>query len=329
MPARIVVIGSVNTDLVVRGPHIPSAGETVTGGSFLRAQGGKGANQAVAAARAGADVTFVARVGADELGEDAIAGLQEESIDVAHITRDPDHATGIALIMVDQSGENAISVAPGANARLSVNDVEAARVAIESADVLLMQLETPIPAVERAAVIASAADTVVILNPAPARPLGDSLLSHVDVLTPNEGESSFLTGEEEPRAAASRLRDSGVKTVVVTLGSRGALVLSADGESTVSGFTVTAVDSTAAGDAFNGFLAVSLAEGLDITPAVRRACAAGALTTTVPGARPSLPFRGPVDGLSARARPWGRGTADSTDRVEPSRSGQSRQKPSS
>ena len=297
MPARIVVMGSVNTDLVIRGPHIPTPGETVTGGSFLRAQGGKGANQAVAAARAGADVTFLARVGGDELGEAAIASLVEESIDVGHVTRDPDHATGVALIMVDRVGENAISVAPGANARLSVDDVEAARAAIESADVLLMQLETPIPAVERAAAIAASSDTTVILNPAPARPLGDPLLSHVDVLTPNEGESSFLTGEVEPGVAAAQLRESGVKTVVVTLGPRGALVLSGGGESSVSGFPVTAIDSTAAGDAFNGFLAVSLAEGLDLTQAVPRACAAGALATTVPGARPSMPFRSSVDDL--------------------------------
>ena len=318
MSARIVVIGSVNTDLVVRGPRIPSPGETVTGGSFLQAQGGKGANQAVAAARAGAHVTFVARVGADELGAAAIASLVEESIDVAHITRDPDHATGVALIMVDQAGENAISVAPGANARLSVHDVEAARAAIESAHVLLMQLETPIPAVERAAAIAAAAGTMVILNPAPARPLGDSLLSDVDVLTPNEGESAFLTGEEDPDLAAKRLRESGVNIVVVTLGPRGAMVLSSEGPSVAEGFPVTAIDSTAAGDAFNGFLAVGLAEGLDLEKAVPRACAAGALATTVPGARPSLPFRESVDDL------WG-----SIDRVDPSRSGQSHHKPSS
>lgn len=297
MSARIVVIGSVNTDLVVRGPRIPSPGETVTGGSFLRAQGGKGANQAVAAARAGAEVTFVARVGDDELGEAALASLVEESIDVTHITRDPDHATGVALIMVDRAGENAISVAPGANARLSVDDVEAARAAIESADVLLMQLETPIPAVERAAAIASAAGTTVILNPAPARPLGDSLLSDVDVLTPNQGESAFLTGEVEPGVAAVRLRESGVNNVVVTLGSRGAMAVSSEGELSFAGFPVNAVDSTAAGDAFNGFLAVSLAEGLDLEKAVPGACAAGALATTVPGARPSLPYRDSVDDL--------------------------------
>lgn len=301
MPARIVVIGSVNTDLVVSGPHIPSPGETVTGGSFLRAQGGKGANQAVAAVRAGADVTFVARVGDDELGRDAIAGLREEGIDVDRVTRDEDHATGVALIMVDQAGENAISVAPGANAHLSVADVEAARAAIESADVLLAQLETPLEAVTRAATIASAAGTMVILNPAPARPLSASLLSLIDVLTPNEGESVFLTNEKEPRVAAARLRASGVERIVVTLGPRGALIFTGDGESAVPSPAVAAIDSTAAGDAFNGYLAVSLAEGLDLTAAVRRACAAGALATTVPGARPSLPSPDRVDEMLRRS----------------------------
>jgi len=312
MSARIVVIGSVNTDLVVRGPCIPSPGETVTGGSYLRAQGGKGANQAVSAARAGADVTFIARVGDDELGHDAIESLRDEGIDVGHVRRDPDQATGVALIMVDEEGENAISVAPGANAHLSADDVEAARAAIESADVLVAQLETPLPAVERAAAIASAANATVILNPAPARSLSTSVLGLVDVLTPNQGESAFLTTEVEPRTAAIRLRGLGVTSVVVTLGPRGALVVTADGEWSVPGFPVSAIDSTAAGDAFNGFLAVFLAEGLDLGEAVRRACAAGALATIVPGARPSLPFRDPVDNLADR-----------------SGSGQSRQKPSS
>jgi ribokinase len=306
MPARIVVVGSVNTDMVVSGPRIPSPGETVTGGTFLRTQGGKGANQAVAAARAGADVTFVARVGDDELGHDAIAGLREENIDVGHITRDPDHATGVALVTVDPSGENAISVAPGANARLSVDDVEAARGAIQSADVLLTQLETPLDAVALASSIASAAGTMVILNPAPARHLDESLYALVDVLTPNEGESAFLTGEEEPPAAASRLRAFGVGTVVVTLGPKGAILFSAEGESAVPSLPVAAIDSTAAGDAFNGSLAVSLSEGLDLTTAVRRACVAGALATTVPGARPSLPFRDQVDELLRRSGQYDR-----------------------
>jgi len=297
MPARIIVIGSVNSDLVVRGPRIPLPGETVTGGTFLRAEGGKGANQAVAAARAGADVTFVARVGADELGQVAVAGLADEGIDVRHVGQDPDLSTGVALIMVDEAGENAISVAPGANALLSVDDVEAARADIESADVLLTQLETPLAAVERAAAIASAAGVTVILNPAPARPLPDSLMALVDVLTPNEGEAMYLSGAARPAAAASELRALGVTTVVVTLGATGALIATEDGESSVPGFSVASVDTTAAGDAFNSYLAVSIAEGLDLTRAVRRACAGGALATTVHGARPSLPGREKVNGL--------------------------------
>jgi ribokinase len=297
MPARIVVIGSVNTDMVVRGARIPSPGETVTGGTFLRADGGKGANQAVAAARAGADVTFVARVGADELGEAAVAGLAAEGVDVSHVKPDPGHATGVALIMVDEAGENAISVAPGANARLSVEDVEAARAVIESADVLLTQLETPLPAVERAAAIGSAAGVTMILNPAPAKRLPDSLMALIDVLTPNEGEAVYLSGEARPAAAASKLRDLGATTVVVTLGAEGALIVAEGRESLVPGFPVVAVDTTAAGDAFSGSLAVSLAEGLDLALAVRRACAAGALATTVHGARPSLPVRARVEGL--------------------------------
>ena len=297
MPARIVVIGSVNTDLVVRGPRIPSPGETVTGGTFLRADGGKGANQAVAATRAGADVTFVARVGADELGELAVAGLADEGIDIGHVGKEPDLSTGVALIMVDEAGENAISVAPGANAHLSVEDVEAARAVIESADVLLTQLETPLPAVERAAAIASAAGVIVILNPAPAKPLPDSLMALVDVLTPNEGEAAYLSGEALPAAAASKLRTVGATTVVVTLGAEGALIVAEDVECSVPGFPVVAVDTTAAGDAFSGSLAVSLAEGLELVLAVRRACAAGALATTAHGARPSLPMRDKVDGL--------------------------------
>jgi ribokinase len=297
MPARIVVIGSVNSDLVVRGPRIPLPGETVTGGTFLRADGGKGANQAVAAARAGADVTFVARVGEDDLGQVAVAGLAAEGIDVRHVGQDPDLSTGVALIMVDEAGENAISVAPGANASLSVDDVEEARAVIESADVLLTQLETPLPAVERAAAIASAAGVTVILNPAPARPLPDSLMALVDVLTPNEGEAMYLSSEDRPSAAASKLRDLGVTTVVVTLGAGGALIATEDRESSVPGFPVVAVDTTSAGDAFSGYLAVSIAEGLDLAGAVRRACAAGALATTVHGARPSLPVREKVDAL--------------------------------
>lgn len=295
MPAHIVVVGSANTDMVVRVPRIPSPGETVTGGTFFQADGGKGANQAVAAARFGARVALVARVGADELGDHVVAGLQTEGIDVRHVGGDPEAPTGVALIVVDSEGENAIAVAPGANARLSVDDVEAVRPAIEAADALLLQLETPLDSVERAASIANVAEVPVILNPAPARPLPDSLLAQVDVLTPNEGEVRALGGAAEPAVAAAELLRRGVSAVVVTLGATGALVLSEAGEVWLPAFAVEAVDTTAAGDAFNGALATSLAEGLGLEAAVRKGCAAGALAATIAGARPSLPIRARVE----------------------------------
>jgi ribokinase len=294
-----VVVGSVNTDLVVRGPRIPVPGETVTGGTFLRADGGKGANQAVAAARLGADVILVARVGTDDLGTDSVAGLRSEGIDVGHVTADPEHPTGVALIMVDRAGENSILVAPGANAHLGVEDVEAARSAIESADVLLTQLESPLEAVQHAVEIARAAGVTVMLNPAPARPLPESLLRSVHVLTPNRTEAALLSGESDPGAAADALRAMGCDTVVVTLGAEGALLVSHAERVLLPGFSVVAEDTTAAGDAFSGGLAVALAEGEDLAGAVRRACAGGALAATTAGARPSLPDRASIDRLLA------------------------------
>jgi ribokinase len=293
--------------MVVRLPRIPEAGETVLGGSFLRADGGKGANQAVAAARLGAEVTFVGRVGADELGERAVAGLRDEGIDVSHVSRDEKEPSGVALIFVDERGENAIAVAPGANAALSEDDVERAGGAIETADVLLLQLETPLPTVERAAAVAAAAGVTVILNPAPAQPLPDSLLYRVDVLTPNEGEARLLAalpGDDATReATAGRLLERGVRRIVVTLGAAGALVITRAGEEQlVEGFSVDAVDTTAAGDAFSGALAVALAEGPSLAEAVRFACAAGAVAATARGARPSLPRRERLELLLASGR---------------------------
>jgi len=292
---RIVVVGSVNTDMVVRGDRIPAPGETVSGGTFLRADGGKGANQAVAAARLGARVTLVACVGNDELGRAAIEGLRAEGVDVDLVTRDPDRATGVALIMVDGGGENAISVAPGANSALSVDAVERARDVIASADVVLAQLEVPMEAVLRAVQIAADAGVCVVLNPAPARPLPEEVYRRITLLTPNRGEAALLAGVTQPDAAAGRLLELGAASVVVTLGPAGALLCDASGLRTVPGFAVEAVDSTAAGDAFNGALAVASAQGLPLDEAVRRACAAGALAATVPGARPSLPRLGALD----------------------------------
>ena len=299
---HIVVVGSVNTDLVVRGPRIPVPGETVTGGTFFKADGGKGANQAAAAARLGARVTLVARVGADDLGEASATGLAAEGIDVTHVVTDDAEPTGVALIMVDEGGENSILVAPGANARLDVAQVESARSAIESADVMLAQLESPLEAVGHAIDIAADAGVTVILNPAPARPLPESMLGRVDVLTPNRTEAHLISGEESPGAAANRLLDMGCRAVAVTLGAAGALLFSGGASTVVPGFPVAAVDTTAAGDAFNGGLAVALAEECSLEAAVRRACAGGALAATVPGARPSLPDRASVTRLLAEFR---------------------------
>ena len=304
MPPRIVVVGSSNTDLVVRAPALPGPGETVLGSAFLVAPGGKGANQAVAAARLGARVTLVARLGADEFGDRALAAFGREGIDTTFVARDAEAASGVALIVVSESGENAIAVAPGANMRLTAADVDRAAPAIREADMLLLQLETPLPTVRHAATLAMKAGVPVILNPAPAAPLAGELLSRVSVLTPNELEAAALTGAsasgvDAARQAALRLHASGVRDVVITLGREGALMEGEAGSGHVPGCAVTAVDTTAAGDAFNGALAVALAEGASLARAVRFANRAAALSVTGPGAQPSLPTRDAVESFAA------------------------------
>jgi len=294
---RVVVVGSANTDFVVRAPRLPAPGETVLGGAFATAAGGKGANQAVAAARLGAAVTFVARLGRDAWGDAALAGYAAEGIECHHLTRDEAHASGVALIVVDARGENLIAVAPGANAALRPGHVAAAEAAIREADVLLAQLEVPLETVAAAVALARRHGVRVVPNPAPAQPLPDALVAGV-VLTPNETEAARLLGEgPEPKrsaeAAAGRLLARGAEAVVVTLGARGALVATAAGSRPVPGFRVEAVDTTAAGDAFNGALAAALARGEALEAAVREACAAGAVAATRAGAQPSLPR--PVD----------------------------------
>ena len=303
--AEIVVVGSSNTDMVVRVPHLPAPGETVLGGSFLMAAGGKGANQAVAAARLGAQVKLVARVGQDVFGEAALLGLEREGIDTQHISVDLETASGVALITVDDTGENSIAVAPGANRRLSPTDVQRAQAAILDADVLLLQLEVPLETVQMAAELAHQAGVRVILNPAPApgSPLPPALLVCVDVLTPNEKEAGDLTGAPDSLGqAARRLLDMGVEAVVITLGARGALIATPEGQQTVPGFPVEAVDTTAAGDAFNGGLAAALAEGRPLAEAVRFANACGALAATRLGAQPSLPTAEEVDVFLVKRR---------------------------
>ena len=301
MRARsIVVVGSSNTDMIIRVPRIPRAGETLLGGEFLTAAGGKGANQAVGAARAGGKVAFIARVGRDAFGDQAIAGLLRDGIDVSRVFRDKLTPSGVALIFVAQDGENSIAVAGGANAKLSPSDVKKAAGVIRSAGLLVAQLETPLATVTAAVELAVKAGVPVILNPAPARPLPNSLLERISILTPNETEAELLTGIKVTDAAAaakacSKLRSRGVGIVILTLGERGAFLADANGQRLVPGFKVKTVDSTAAGDIFNGALSVALAEGKAVFDAARFANAAAALSVTRLGAQPSAPSRADIE----------------------------------
>jgi ribokinase len=304
-PKSIVVIGSSNTDMVIRLPRIPRPGETILGGDFLTAAGGKGANQAVGAARAGGKVWFVARVGKDTLGDQAIAGYRREGIDVSGVVRDRDAPSGVALIFVAKDGENSIAVAGGANAKLSPADVKKAGAAIRSAAILLMQLETPLASVRVAADMALKSGVQVILNPAPARPLSGAVLERISILTPNETEAELLTGikvndDASAARACARLRSRGVRTVILTLGSRGAFLADVSGQQLVPGFKVKSVDTTAAGDIFNGALAVALAERKALPKAVRFANAAAALSVMQRGAQPSAPARLDIDNFLKR-----------------------------
>jgi ribokinase len=299
---RIVIVGSSGTDMIIKLERIPRPGETLLGGEFHITGGGKGANQAVSAARAGGNVAFIARLGQDEFGEQAIAAFVKERINVSHIYRDRKVSTGVALIFVDQHGENSIGVAPGANGRLSSADLKKASKIYTGAGVMVVQLEIPLDTVQTAALLASKAGARVILNPAPARALPDALLRHVSILTPNETEAELLTGikvDSDPSAtrAASALRARGVQTVILTLGARGAMVATDDGAQVVPGFKVKAVDTTGAGDVFNGALAVALAEERPLIDAVRFANAAAAISVTRLGAQPSAPSRREVDKL--------------------------------
>jgi len=297
---RVLVLGSTNTDMIVRVPRIPRPGETVLGGEFDMAPGGKGANQAVAAARAGGAVTFVTRVGDDLFGHRAVRDLEGEGIDVRFVGLDRVAATGVALINVDASGENSIAVASGANARLSAADVEAAAAAFAAADIVLLQLESPLETVEAAARMARKQGVPVILDPAPARPLDDALLKDVASLTPNEHEAETLAGVAvrngaDAARAAARLRARGPGLVVVTMGDKGIYAMGEGFEGMMPAFKVTPVDTTAAGDVFNGALAVALAERMDLSGALRFAQAAAAISVIRPGAQPSAPTRAEIE----------------------------------
>jgi ribokinase len=306
--ARIVVVGSLNMDLVVRAPHLPAPGETVFGSAFMTASGGKGANQAVAAARLGAEVIMVGRTGADDFGRALRADLQRAAVDTSYVGEDREAATGVALIAVEEGGQNTIIVASGANMRVSRSDVDAARSAIMAARVLIVQLELPLEVVAYSMRLAREAGLLVVLNPAPAQAVPFDFLALADVLVPNETEASRLTGiavrdAASAEAAARALAPDGVPAVVVTLGAQGALLWHERSIHFIPPFAVQAVDATAAGDAFVGALTSTLlraphGETLSATSlqvALHEASAAGALAATKPGAQQSLPTRAELD----------------------------------
>ncbi|MDQ7840393.1 MAG: ribokinase [bacterium] len=296
---RVTVVGSLNTDLVVRAPKLPERGETVMDGSFAVFSGGKGANQAVAAARLGASVVMVGRVGDDPFGAQMRAGLEQEGIDAAHVRATKGTASGVALITVDLAGHNTIVVASGANMRLTIADVDAAAEVIAESQVLLLQFEVPTEVVAHAAALAKRSGCRVVLDPAPAPADGslpEGLYRSLFVINPNEVEARALTGiavanDQGAAAAADRLLELGCQAAVIKRGVQGAFLAVDATREAVPGIPVKAVDSTAAGDAFAGALAVALAEGRSLAEAVRFANAAGAMSVTRMGAQPSMPRR--------------------------------------
>lgn len=305
--ARVVVVGSANVDFVVQAPHIPRPGETVLGRDFVMAMGGKGANQAVGAARLGADVTFVARIGQDVFGDQCLDAYDEDGINTSYVTRDPEKATGVALIAVAADSENSITVASGANMTLTPAHIQAASVAFEASDLLLMQLEVPLETNIAAARQARESGARVVLNPAPAQSLPDELLQLVDVITPNRIELAQLVGlpEDEVRdmpdeELAKLALSLGPSDAVITLGADGALAAGSWGWVRVPAFEITPVDTTAAGDGFNAGLVVALSRGDNLEQAVRYASACGALAATKMGAQPSLPTADAVTAFIAK-----------------------------
>lgn len=293
---KIIVIGSCNTDMVIKADRLPIPGETVIGGTFLMNPGGKGANQAVAAARLGGSVTLIAKTGNDIFGRQSIELFNSENINTSFISSDSKNPSGVALITVDSFGENCIVVAPGANANLLHAEIESAADEIQSGSLVLMQLEIPIETVEFATELANKKNIPVILNPAPARALSDKLLKCLYMITPNKNEAEILSGVkvtewESARHAADVISAKGVDIVVITLGSMGAFIKENGAYHIVEATHVTAVDTTAAGDTFCGALCVGLSEGMSIVDSVKMAVRASAITVTRMGAQSSIPYR--------------------------------------
>ena len=297
---KVVVVGSFNMDLVVKAGRRPRKGETLMGEEFGMFIGGKGSNQAIAAARLGADVTMIGRLGTDLFGDTLMAAHAEEGIHTDYVSRDTEVGTGIASILIDPDGDNSIVIVPQANMRLGVEDIERASESIAAADVLLLQLEVPIAASQRAAEIAKSNGATVVLNPAPAQELPDDFLAQVNILTPNAVETESLSGVKvstsaDAERAAKVLLNKGLSAVILTLGERGALLLTSDLTQQVPAYAVEVVDTTAAGDAFCGGLATGLARGENLVDAVAFANAVGALAVTVLGAAPSMPTAAQVE----------------------------------
>lgn len=295
-PPYILVVGSSNTDMVINSTHLPRPGETIIGSSFFMNPGGKGANQAVAAARLGGNVTFICKTGNDIFGKQAAGIFESEGINTDHLIEDPHNPSGVALITVDDGAENTIVVASGSNGTLNRGDLEKSMHVIENASIVLMQLEIPIDTVQHVAEIAKAKNIKVILNPAPACELPDELLSNISVITPNETEAEKLTGIqvdsiESAKEAAKKLFSKGIDTVIITLGPKGALVYDGTNFEYVKSVEVKAVDTTAAGDIFNGALAVALNEGKALKDATSYACKAAAISVTRKGAQASAPYK--------------------------------------
>lgn len=304
MPAKVVVVGSFNTDLTSYMERMPRPGETVNGRKFVTGPGGKGSNQAVAAARLGADVTFIGRVGQDAFGDEAIQTWEQEGINTRYVVRDREHATGVAPIFVDDTGENSIVVVLGANLNIQAADIDAAAGVIASADILIVQLEINYDMVAYALKVAKQKGIHTILNPAPAGQLPAGVVALADFITPNETELEVLAGKTgiPVEDAARSLLTTPQQTVVVTMGAAGACYVQKDSSELIPAFHVRVVDTTGAGDAFNGGLAVALAEGQDMKAAVAFANAAAALCVTRPGTAPSMPQRREVDALLVAQR---------------------------
>lgn len=299
MNNKIIVIGSSNTDMVLKTERFPKPGETILGGDFFVFQGGKGANQAVAAARAGGNVYFICSVGSDAFGTNAIKHYSNEGINVSGIVQDENIPTGVAVITVNAEGENSIIVASGANATLAVNDVAKAIETLNDADWIITQLETPLDVIVYLAAYARNNKKQLILNPAPAATLPDEVYNDLFLITPNETETELLTGIEVTDEATAKLasaifKTKGVQNVIITLGNKGAFVDAADFTGIVATTEVTAVDTTAAGDVFNGALIVALSEGKSWQQAVAFACKAAAISVTKMGAQTSAPMRSEI-----------------------------------